>query len=107
MGFDWPSIHGVMAKVEEELAEVKEAILENKPEHIEEEVGDLLFSIVNLSRFLKLDTENVLHKTIYKFADRFKKMEMALASMGKDIEKCTLEEMDAIWNKVKKGDFTA
>ena len=45
----------------------------------------------------------MLHKTIYKFADRFKKMEMALASMGKDIEKCTLEEMDAIWNKVKKG----
>ena len=89
-------------KVEEELSEVKEAISENNPEHIEEEVGDLLFSIVNLSRFLKLDTENVLHKTIYKFVERFKKMEMALASMGKDIEKCTLEEMDAIWNKVKK-----
>lgn len=102
VGFDWPSIHGVIDKVEEELAEVKEAISENNPEHIEEEVGDLLFSIVNLSRFLKLDTENVLHKTIYKFVERFKKMEMALASMGKDIEKCTLEEMDAIWNKVKK-----
>ena len=102
VGFDWPSIHGVIDKVEEELAEVKEAISENNPEHIEEEVGDLLFSIVNLSRFLKLDTENVLHKTIYKFVERFKKMEMALASMGKDIEKCTLEEMDAIWNKVKR-----
>ena len=101
VGFDWPDITGVIAKVDEELAEVKEAIQENKPENIEEEVGDLLFSIVNLSRFLKLDTENVLHKTIYKFVDRFKKVEMELAAMGKDIEKCTLEEMDAVWNKVK------
>ena len=101
VGFDWSNINDVIAKVDEELAEVKEAINENKPENIEEEVGDLLFSIVNLSRFLKLDTENVLHKTIYKFVERFKKVEMELAAMGKDIEKCTLEEMDAIWNKVK------
>jgi len=101
VGFDWPDINGVIAKVDEELAEVKEAIHENKPENIEEEVGDLLFSIVNLSRFLKLDTENVLHKTIYKFVNRFKKVETELASLGKDIEKCTLEEMDAVWNKVK------
>ena len=102
VGFDWTNINDVIAKVEEELAEVKEAIRENKPENIEEEVGDLLFSIVNLSRFLKLDTENVLHKTIYKFVERFKKIETELASMGKDIEKSTLEEMDAIWNKVKE-----
>ena len=101
VGFDWTNINDVIAKVDEELAEVKEAISENKPENIEEEVGDLLFSIVNLSRFLKLDTENVLHKTIYKFVERFKKVEMELAAMGKDIEKCTLEEMDAIWNKIK------
>jgi tetrapyrrole methylase family protein/MazG family protein len=101
VGFDWPDITGVIAKVDEELAEVKEAIRENKPENIEEEVGDLLFSIVNLSRFLKLDTENVLHKTICKFVDRFKRVEMELAAMGKDIEKCTLEEMDAVWNKIK------
>jgi tetrapyrrole methylase family protein / MazG family protein len=101
VGFDWSNINDVIAKVDEELAEVKEAINENKPENIEEEVGDLLFSIVNLSRFLKLDTENVLHKTIYKFVERFKKVEMELATMGKDIEKCALEEMDAIWNKVK------
>ncbi len=101
VGFDWANIQDVIAKVDEELEEVKEAIREKKPEHIEEEVGDLLFSIVNLARFLKLDTENVLHKTIYKFVDRFKKVETVLASMGKDIEKCSLEEMDAIWNKVK------
>lgn len=101
VGFDWTNIQDVIAKVDEELEEVKEAIRERKPEHIEEEVGDLLFSIVNLARFLKLDTENVLHKTIYKFVDRFKKVETELASMGKDIEKCTLEEMDAVWNKVK------
>jgi tetrapyrrole methylase family protein / MazG family protein len=104
IGFDWTTIIDVIAKVDEELAEVKEAIRENKPENIEEEVGDLLFSIVNLSRFLKLDTENVLHKTIYKFVERFKKVEIELTSMGKDIEKCTLEEMDAAWNKVKIRD---
>lgn len=104
VGFDWTNIHDVIAKVDEELAEVKEAIRKNKPEYIEEEVGDLLFSVVNLSRFLKLDTENVLHKTIYKFVNRFKKVEAELASMGKDIEKCTLEEMDAVWNKVKLRD---
>ncbi|MFN3533036.1 MAG: nucleoside triphosphate pyrophosphohydrolase [Candidatus Brocadia sp.] len=103
VGFDWTNIQDVIAKVDEELGEVKEAIRENKPENIEEEVGDLLFSIVNLARFLKLDTENVLHKTIYKFVDRFKKVETELASMGKDIEKCTLEEMDVIWNKVKNN----
>ena len=102
VGFDWTNIQDVIAKVDEELGEVKEAIQENKPENIEEEVGDLLFSVVNLARFLKLDTENVLHKTIYKFVDRFKRVETELASMGKDIEKCTLEEMDTVWNKVKE-----
>jgi tetrapyrrole methylase family protein/MazG family protein len=102
VGFDWTNIQDVIAKVDEELGEVKEAIQENKPENIEEEVGDLLFSVVNLARFLKLDTENVLHKTIYKFVDRFKMVETELASMGKDIEKCTLEEMDTVWNKVKE-----
>lgn len=102
VGFDWTNIQDVIAKVDEELGEVKEAIQENKPENIEEEVGDLLFSVVNLARFLKLDTENVLHKTIYKFVGRFKRVETELASMGKDIEKCTLEEMDTVWNKVKE-----
>ncbi|MFO0793063.1 MAG: nucleoside triphosphate pyrophosphohydrolase [Candidatus Brocadiaceae bacterium] len=101
VGFDWKDIRDVIAKIDEELAEVKDAIQRNKPEHIEEEVGDLLFSVVNLSRFLKLDTENVLHKTIYKFVERFKKVEMELAALGKDIEKCSLEEMDALWNKAK------
>lgn len=101
VGFDWAHVNDVIAKVDEELAEVKEAIQENNPENIEEEVGDLLFSVVNLSRFLKLDTENVLHKTIAKFVDRFRRVEVELASMGKDIEKCTLEEMDTVWNKVK------
>lgn len=101
VGFDWKDVKDVVAKIDEELAEVKDAMQRNKPEHIEEEIGDLLFSVVNLSRFLKLDTENVLHKTIYKFVERFKKVEMELAAQGKDIEKCTLEEMDALWNKAK------
>lgn len=102
VGFDWTNIEGVIAKIDEELAETKEAIKGNNKEDIEEEIGDLLFSVVNLSRFLKFDTENVLHKTIYKFVDRFRKIETELASRGKDIEKCTLEELDSIWNEIKR-----
>jgi len=106
-GFDWTNIDDVLAKVEEELAEVKDAIAKNKTNDIQEEIGDLLFSIVNLSRFLTFDTENILHKTIYKFVDRFKKVEAELALLGKDVEQCTLEELDDTWNKIKLNDEKA
>lgn len=101
VGFDWKDINDVIAKVEEEMEEVKEAIAKKETKDMEEEIGDLLFSVVNLSRFLQFDTENILHKTIYKFVDRFKKIEKELASCGKDVEQCSIEELDALWNKVK------
>lgn len=101
VGFDWPRVDEVIAKVDEELAEVRQALKENKPEHVAEEVGDLLFSVANLSRFLGLESENVLHKTVKKFIGRFRKMEAELEKQGKKLEQCSLEEMDRVWEKVK------
>lgn len=101
VGFDWESIDDVIAKVDEELEEVKVAIGQEKREQVAEEMGDLLFSIVNLSRFLKLDSEGLLQKGISKFVDRFKQLEERLASTGKNIEECSLEEMDYVWNEIK------
>ena len=101
VGFDWEVIEDVIAKVHEELEEVKEAINNKEKEPIAEEIGDLLFAVVNLSRFLKLDSEDLLRKSISKFTGRFKKVEMQVAALGKKIEDCSLAELDGIWNKIK------
>ena len=101
VGFDWEVIEDVIAKVHEELEEVKEAINNKKKEPIAEEIGDLLFAVVNLSRFLKLDSEDLLRKSISKFTGRFKKVEMRVAALGKTIEECSLGELDGIWNEIK------
>ena len=101
VGFDWDVIEDVIAKVHEELEEVKEAINNKEKEPIAEEIGDLLFAVVNLSRFLKLDTEDLLRKSISKFTGRFKKVEMRVAALGKKIEDCSLAELDGIWNEIK------
>ncbi|MFQ5862476.1 MAG: nucleoside triphosphate pyrophosphohydrolase [Candidatus Brocadiales bacterium] len=103
VGFDWERVEDVVSKVEEELKEVKVAMAQGRFEEVEEEIGDLLFAAANLSRFLKINPEEALHKTIKKFVDRFKRVETELASRGKDIEHCSLEEMDMIWEAVKKG----
>ncbi len=102
VGFDWAHVDSVLAKVDEELAEVRDALKEANPAHIEEEVGDLLFSVANLSRFLGLEAENVLHKTIQKFMSRFRTVEKEIEKQGKKIEACTLAEMDELWEKAKK-----
>lgn len=102
VGFDWKEIDPVLAKVDEELAEVREALLKQDKAHIEEEVGDLLFSVTNLSRFLGLEAENVLHKTVQKFMNRFRIVEKEIEKKGKKLEECSLEEMDEIWEKAKK-----
>jgi len=101
VGFDWEVIEDVIAKVHEELEEVKDAINNKEREQIAEEIGDLLFAVVNLSRFLKLDSEDLLRKSISKFIGRFKKVEMHIADAGKKIEECSLKELDDIWNKIK------
>lgn len=102
VGFEWNTTAQVQAKVMEELAELNEAMEENNQDHIEEEFGDVLFSIVNLARFLKVDPELALERTNRKFMDRFNKMEIIANERGKSLLDMNLEEMDALWNLVKE-----
>jgi len=102
MGFDWPDIKGALAKVEEEWRELREALSQDDNSAWEDELGDLLFSLVNVARFLKVDSEGALRRTIYKFIKRFNIVERTLAKAGKTPETATLEEMDAIWEACKK-----
>jgi tetrapyrrole methylase family protein/MazG family protein len=100
-GFEWDEIGGVIAKLEEELAEVKEAMEQKDAAAIREELGDLLFSTVNLSRYLGHESEDLLNENITKFMRRFQCLETRLHAAGREIEKCSLEELDAVWNAVK------
>jgi MazG family protein len=101
VGFEWDTTAQVQAKVKEELDELKEAMEENNQDHIEEEFGDVLFSLVNLARFLNVDPELALERTNRKFMDRFNKMEIIAEENGKSLLDMNLEEMDALWNFVK------
>jgi len=102
VGFDWSEIKDVWEKVDEEFSELKEAISQKNQAKIEEEFGDLLFSLVNLSRFLKVNPEDSLRLTIEKFITRFQKVEKELKNRGKSPEESTLQEMDEIWEKAKR-----
>ena len=104
VGFDWTEIESVWEKVHEELNELKDATSQKNQKNIEEEFGDLLFSLVNLSRFLKVNPEDSLRLTINKFSNRFKKVENELKNRGKSPHDSTLAEMDEIWDQVKKED---
>jgi XTP/dITP diphosphohydrolase len=101
VGFEWDTTAQVQAKVMEELAELKEAMEENNQDHIEEEFGDVLFSLVNLARFLNVDPELALERTNRKFMDRFNKMEIIAEGNEKSLLDMNLVEMDALWNFVK------
>lgn len=101
VGFDWPEISGAMAKVEEELGELKEAIGGAAPEEVERELGDALFSLVNLARFLNLSAEEALRKSITRFAARFQYMEEALQRDGRRLGEVSLEEMERLWQQAK------
>ena len=103
VGFEWDNKENVWKKVEEELGELQEAITENhSQEHIEEEFGDVMFSLINYARFLNIDAEGVLEKTNKKFIKRFNEMETIALERGHELHNMTLEQMDAIWNEVKK-----
>ena len=101
VGFDWPEISGAMAKVEEELDELKEAIGSAVPEAVEEELGDVLFSLVNLARFLNLSAEDALRGSIARFTTRFQSMEEALRRDGRRLKEMSIEEMDRLWEEAK------
>lgn len=102
VGFEWATKEQVWEKVEEEKLELLEAVESADNEHIEEEAGDLFFSVINYVRFLKVDAENALELTNKKFIKRFTLMEEAVEKKGLNLSKMTLAEMDAIWNEIKK-----
>ena len=104
VGFDWPNNEGVMEKIEEEARELREAMAAGNTAEACDELGDLLFSCVNLARFEKADPELLLNRTIDKFVERFKYIECELRRAGKSLEEATLAEMDAIWEKSKTRD---
>ncbi len=101
LGFDWPSLQGALEKVEEEWQELRQALSQPANPAWEEELGDLLFSLVNVARFINIDSEGALRRTIYKFIKRFHVVERTLAKAGKTPETASLEEMDAIWEACK------
>jgi len=101
VGFEWDAKEQVWDKVEEEIKELQEAITEGNSDKMEDELGDVFFSLVNFARFLQVDAENALERTNKKFIARFTKMEQEALKDGKNLQEMTLEEMDGIWNKIK------
>lgn len=100
--FDWENVEQIFDKLNEEVEELKAEIKDNKNEKIEEEIGDLLFVIVNLARKLGVEPETALKKTNRKFRNRFKHIETELKGQNKTLEDSSLEEMDALWNESKR-----
>jgi MazG family protein len=102
VGFEWDNKEDVWKKVQEEMGELQEAIQIKTQEDVEEEFGDVLFSLANYARFLQVDAEGALEKTNKKFIRRFQEMESIALANGKDLSSMTLDEMDQIWNQVKQ-----
>lgn len=102
VGFEWDNKEQVWDKVEEEIGELKMAVASGDHFKSEEEMGDLIFSLINYARFLQVDAENALERTNKKFIQRFTKMEQQALQTGKSLNEMTLQEMDAIWNTIKQ-----
>jgi len=117
VGFDWPDLVPVLGKLEEELQEFRDAMaactaaapaaLPSAKEHLESELGDVLFTMVNISRFLKINPEEALRKTINRFIDRFQSIETQAAASGRSMSEMTLREMDDLWEEAKRRTFIA
>ncbi|SHE82016.1 ATP diphosphatase [Microbulbifer donghaiensis] len=104
VGFDWPSIDGVLAKIEEEIGELREAIAAGDRGHAREELGDLLFSCVNAARHLKVDPETALRHCNRKFERRFNAVEAELKEQGRQPADASLAELDQLWDKAKSAE---
>ena len=102
-GFDWPDIQGVLGKVREELGEIEEAWGAGDRNAAQDELGDLLFATVNLARFLDVDPAEALGGANARFQKRFALLEAELQSTGKVMEECSLEELDEVWEWVKRS----
>lgn len=101
VGFDWSDVEGIRDKFLEEFEELKAVFQNGDPEHIKDEVGDLLFTAVNIARFLQIDPETALKRANHKFAARFKEMEKHFAEQGKPLREVSLKEMDEFWERAK------
>ena len=101
VGFDWEDVNGALDKVDEEVDELKSAISSGNQENMVEELGDLLFSVVNVSRFIKVDSEEALYKACDKFVSRFKKVEALAQERGIDMESASLSQLDSLWDEIK------
>jgi MazG family protein len=103
-GFDWESYEGVIEKMHEEIDELRAAAENGDRVHVREEIGDILFTVVNLARALNVDCESSLERTSDKFKRRFSDMESTAARRGKDLESMTLEEMETLWQETKESE---
>ncbi|HYD20821.1 MAG TPA: nucleoside triphosphate pyrophosphohydrolase [Flavipsychrobacter sp.] len=104
VGFEWDNTEQVRAKVEEEVSELYEAVASGDRNHMEDEFGDVMFALVNYARFIKVDPEEALERTNKKFIRRFQAMEVMAEKEGRLLHDMNLEEMDALWNKVKENE---
>jgi ATP diphosphatase len=104
VGFDWPDIAPVFDKILEELDEIRDALAHGQPDDVRRELGDLLFAVVNLARFVNADPSRELEATNHRFLARFGKVRDALEQAGRRIEDCSLEEMDQVWQRVKNAE---
>ncbi len=102
VGFDWPNIEGVLGKLEEEMRELREALSLRDRRKIREEIGDLLFVMANVSRFLRIHPEEALKNSLNKFVSRFHYIETSLRRQGKSLSQSNLAEMDRLWEESKK-----
>jgi uncharacterized protein YabN with tetrapyrrole methylase and pyrophosphatase domain len=102
VGFDWPDIGGVLNKLDEEVEELREALSLQDKKKAREELGDLLFVMANLGRFLHIDPERALRQTVMKFVSRFHYVETRLRKQGKSPRQSTLREMDQLWEEAKR-----
>jgi len=104
VGFDWRRAEDVLAKIDEEVGELREAVASDDGQSIHDEIGDLLFSITNIARKLEVNAEEALQSANRKFLRRFESMERAVRSEGRNLDQLTLEQMDALWDEAKAAE---
>lgn len=101
-GFEWPDLSAVVDKLDEEVDELKQELHAGDTSRIFEEIGDLLFTVVNVARWTKIDPEDALREMTRRFGARFRQIESAASESGKSVEEMSLEEMDAVWDRAKR-----
>ena len=102
VGFDWPNLEGILNKMDEEMGEFREALACGNRKMVREEIGDLLFVLANIARFLRINPEEALRKTLKKFTSRFQYIEARLREKGKNLLQSNLNEMDDLWERAKR-----